>query len=81
VEDNIITPAIRDILRTIGGHPQRKVFDFVEHRDEITELVEKAIAFEGKKAGVTIQEVRMGEPAIPPELLVATLREQLATEV
>ena len=81
VEDNIITPAIRDILRTIGGHPDRKVLDFVEHRDEITELVEKTIAFEGEKAGVTIQEVRMGEPAIPPELLVATLREQLATQL
>ncbi len=81
VEDNIITPAIRDILRTIGGHKDRKVLDFVENRDEITELVEKTIAREGDKAGVTIQEVRMGEPAIPPELLVATLREQLATQL
>jgi len=81
VEDNIITPAIRDILRTIGGAPGRKVLDFVEHRDEIVELVEQAIALEGEKAGVTIQEVRMGEPAIPPELLVATLREQLAAQL
>ena len=81
VEDNIITPAIRDILRTIGGHSDRKVHDFIENRDEITELVERAIAKEGGKAGVTIQEVRMGEPAIPPELLVATLREQLATQL
>lgn len=81
VEDNIITPAIRDILRTIGGAPGRKVLDFVEHRDKIVELVEKAIAIEGEKAGVTIQEVRMGEPAIPPELLVATLREQLAAQL
>lgn len=81
VEDNIITPAIRDILRTIGGHSSRKVMDFVENRDEITNLVEKTIAIEGEKAGVTIQEVRMGEPAIPPELLVATLREQLATQL
>lgn len=81
VEDNIITPAIRDILRTIGGAPGRKVMDFVENRDKIVELVEKAVAIEGKKAGVTIQEVRMGEPAIPPELLVATLREQLASQL
>jgi regulator of protease activity HflC (stomatin/prohibitin superfamily) len=81
VEDNIITPAIRDILRTIGGHRDRKVLDFVENRGEIVELVEKSIAIEGEKAGVTIQEVRMGEPAIPPELLVATLREQLATQL
>jgi regulator of protease activity HflC (stomatin/prohibitin superfamily) len=81
VEDNIITPAIRDILRTIGGAPGRKVMDFVENRDKIVELVEKAVAIEGQKAGVTIQEVRMGEPAIPPELLVATLREQLASQL
>jgi len=81
VEDNIITPAIRDILRTIGGHSKRRVMDFVENRGEITNLVEQAIAIEGEKAGVTIQEVRMGEPAIPPELLVATLREQLATQL
>ncbi len=81
VEDNIITPAIRDILRTIGGHPDRRVLDFIENRDTITALVEEAIIEEGKKAGVTIQEVRMGEPAIPPEMLVARLREQLATQL
>jgi len=81
VEDNIITPAIRDILRTIGGNPKRKVMDFVEHRDKITAEVEQTIAIEGRKAGVTIQEVRMGEPAIPPELLVATLRQQLAKQL
>ena len=81
VEDNIITPAIRDILRTIGGEPGRKVMDFVEKRAEIVDEVERVIIPEGLKAGVTIQEVRMGEPAIPPELLVATLREQLATQL
>jgi len=81
VEDNIITPAIRDILRTIGGHPDRKVMDLVEKRAEIVAMVERAIVPEGLKAGVTIQEVRMGEPAIPPELLVATLREQLAIQL
>ena len=81
VEDNIITPAIRDILRTIGGEPGRKVLDLVEKRAEIVAEVEHSIVPEGLKAGVTIQEVRMGEPAIPPELLVATLREQLAIQL
>lgn len=81
VEDNVITPAIRDILRTIGGEEKRKVLDFISKRDEITQLVEDAIAKEGYKSGVSIQEVRMGEPAIPPELMVATLREQLATQL
>ncbi len=81
VEDNIITPAIRDILRTIGGVKERKALDFMLKRDEIVNLLEKAIIPEGLKAGVSIQEVRMGEPAIPPELLVATLREQLASQL
>jgi len=81
VEDNIITPAIRDILRTIGGHADRRALDFIEKRDEIVSLVEKSIGTEGIKAGVSIQEIRMGEPAIPPELLVATLREQLAAQL
>ena len=81
IEDSIITPTIRDILRTIGGHPDRRVLDFIEKREEITQLVEQAVATEGLKAGVTIQEVRMGEPAIPPELMVARLREQLATQL
>lgn len=81
IEDNIVTPTIRDILRTIAGEENRKVLDFISNREEITSLVESVIAIEAKKAGVTIQEARMGEPAIPPELLVARLREQLATQL
>ncbi len=81
VENLIVTPAIRDILRTIGGSRDRKVLDFVEKRDELASLLEAVIVDEAKKAGVTIQEVRLGEPAIPPELLVATLRKQLATQL
>lgn len=81
VEDKIITPAIRDILRTIGGHDDRKVLDFMNKRDDIVKLVEAAVAPEGEKAGVTIKEVRLGEPYIPPELLVAAQRENLAGQL
>ena len=81
VEDKIITPAVRDILRTIGGHDDRKVLDLMKKRDEIVKLVEEVIAPEGEKAGVTIQEVRMGEPYIPPEFLVAAQRENLANQL
>ncbi len=81
VEDKIITPAIRNIFRTIGGHPDRKVMDFIEKRDEINQLVLSDISKIAAKAGVTVQEVHMGEPAIPPELMVATLREQLAAQL
>lgn len=81
VEDKIITPAIRDILRTIGGHPERKALDFIEKRDDLAKAVEESIVKEGLKAGVSIQEVRLGEPSIPPELMVARLREQLANQL
>jgi len=81
VEDKIITPAIRDILRTIGGHPDRKVLDFMNKRDDIVKLVETALEPEGEKVGITIKEVRLGEPYIPPELLVAAQRENLANQL
>lgn len=81
VEDRIVTPTIRDVLRTIGGMKGRKVLDFVEKRDEIVAEAEKIVAAEAAKAGVTLQELRLGEAAIPPELMVATLRKQLATQL
>lgn len=81
VEDRIVTPTIRDVLRTIGGAKGRKVLDFVEKRDEIVAEAEKIVAAEAAKAGVTLQELRLGEAAIPPELMVATLRKQLATQL
>jgi len=81
VEDRIVTPAIRDVLRTIGGTKGRKVMDFIENRDEIVAEAEMIVAEEAAKAGVTLQELRLGEAAIPPELMVATLRKQLATQL
>ena len=81
VEDKIVTPVMRDVLRTLGGRTERKVMDFVQNRDVLVKEVEDAVAIEALKAGVSIQEVRMGEPAIPPELMVATLRQQLATQL
>ena len=119
VKDNIITPTIREVMRSIGGDapdeacldrnrkanaaylkrletatPEdvieapvaescggRRVLDFVEQRDTLGEQLTRAVAAETIKAGVTTQEVRIGEPAIPPELLVARLREQLASQL
>ena len=81
VEDKIITPAIRDILRTIGGHEDRKVLDFMNKRDAIVKLLETALEPEGEKVGITIKEIRLGEPYIPPELLVAAQRENLANQL
>jgi len=43
--------------------------------------VEELIRPEGLKAGVEIKEIRFADPAIPPELLVARQREQLAQQL
>ncbi|MDH3690134.1 MAG: SPFH domain-containing protein [Gammaproteobacteria bacterium] len=81
VEDRIVTPALRSIVRNIVGAPGRKVLDLIEERDTLETLVEQGIHPESYKAGVTTKEVRFGDPAIPPELLVARQREQLARQL
>ena len=102
VENKVITPAIRDSLRTIGGRKDSackkgsvgcslinksyvnkgtKVLDFVEDRDSIANEVLAAISPIAKKYGVTVEATPLGEPAIPPEMLVSKLRTQLATQL
>jgi SPFH domain / Band 7 family len=58
-----------------------KVLDLINQRPLIESEIERRIRPEGEKSCVTIREVRLGEPAIPPELLVAVRREQLATQL
>jgi hypothetical protein len=58
-----------------------KVLDLINQRPLIEGEIERRIRPEGLKSCVTIREVRLGEPAIPPELLVAVRREQLATQL
>lgn len=97
VEDKITTPNIRDSLRTIGGRAPSgcktvnkvkrckdegaKVLDFVSKRESINEKVLAAIKPATEQAGVTIIDVNLGEPAIPPELLVANQRSQIAGQL
>jgi len=97
VEDKITTPNIRDSLRTIGGREPSgcktiknvttckdngaKVLDFVSKREEINKKVMSAIKPATEQAGVTILDVNLGEPAIPPELLVANQRKQIADQL
>ena len=57
------------------------VLDLIENRDLIEQNVEALIHPEGLKAGVDIKEVRFGDPVIPPEILVARKREQLAQQM
>jgi hypothetical protein len=58
-----------------------KALDLINQRPLIEGEIERRIRPEAEKSCVTIREVRLGEPAIPPELLVAVRREQLATQL
>src|SRR5258708_15788414 len=62
------------------GRPT-KVLDLINQRPLIEGEIERRIRPEAQKSCTTIREVRLGEPAIPPELLVAVRREQLATQL
>ncbi len=102
IEDRILTPAIRSIVRNVAGASIRvpdknsdgslvsppsstvrptRVLDLIENRDALEQTIEAQIKIEGNKAGVDIREIRLGEPAIPPELLVSRLRVQLADQL
>lgn len=100
IEDRILTPTIRSIVRNVAGSSIRvpvrnaagelagqfqtrptRVLDLIDNRDALESTIEQQIRVEGRKAGIEIKEVRMGEPSIPPELLVSRLREQLAEQL
>ena len=68
---------------TIEGYEIRatRVLDLIENREAIEDTIEAQIKIEAQKAGVEIKEIRLGEPAIPPEILIARLRQQLADQL
>jgi len=68
-------PEMRTITRRV------RVLDVIENRAALEEAIESIIHKEGLKAGVDIKEVRLLEPDLPPELLVARKREQLAQQL
>ena len=119
VEDKIITPNYRSILRNVvaqevnvkeavldkdgmqvyslaidkdgneiadsKGEPKmqnitrpRKVLDLLYHREELEKEVELDLIPAAAKAGLTVQWVRFGDPAVPPSLLLPGKRKQLA---
>jgi len=81
VEDRIVTPALRSIVRNVAGAPERRVLDLIDNRGTLETRTEQALFPEGLKAGVTIKEVRFGDPVIPAALLVARQRQQLADQL
>lgn len=81
VENKIATPALRSVMRNITGEEGRKVMDLIEKREQMEASAESVLEPELFKAGVTLKEIRFGDPVIPPELLLTRQREQLATQM
>jgi phosphotransferase system IIB component len=81
IENNIMVPTIRSIVRNVVGAQGRHVLDLADNRATLEHAVEDAIRPEGLRAGIVIKEVKFGDPALPPELLVSRLRQQLADQL
>ncbi len=102
VEDRILVPAIRSIVRNVAGSAIRaparnadgslevparfevrptRVLDLIDNREALEQTIEAITKVEGAKAGVDVREIRLGEPAIPPEILIPRLRQQLADQL
>ena len=81
IEDNIMVPTIRSIVRNVVGAQGRHVLDLADNRAKLEHAVEDAIRPEGLRAGIVIKEVKFGDPALPPELLISRLRQQLADQL
>jgi hypothetical protein len=65
---------------TVLTRPTR-VLDTIENRTALEEAILKRAQEDGRRAGVDVKEIRLGETAIPPELLLAHQREQLAGQL
>lgn len=57
------------------------VLDLIEQRPALEAAMLRPIAEDGARAGVDVTEIRLGESVIPPELLLARQREQLAQQL
>ena len=79
-EDKVVTPSIRSVVRNICA-AERVLSLIDENRAAVEERIEASVIPEGKKAGVTIKDVRLVDSVVPPELLTARLREQLAEQL
>lgn len=79
-ENKVVTPSIRSVVRNICA--AEKVIHLIdENRVKVEEKIEASVIPEGKKAGVTIKDVRLVDSLVPPELLVVRMREQLANQL
>ena len=95
VEDKIFTPMVRSVVRNIvsanyepdtkgkkaAKREESRVLDLRNRRNILEAKVFEELKLQAAKAGLIVSGVRFGDPVIPPELLVARKREQLAAEM
>lgn len=74
-------PVLDEQGKTLMVRRAPQVLDLLNNRSLLEAEILRVIKPEGHKAGVEIKEIRFGEPSVPPELLVARLREQLAQQL
>jgi hypothetical protein len=93
VETRIMVPSIRSHVRNVYGgqinitegtstvtRPTR-VLDTIEQRPALEAEILARVQEDGRRAGVDVKEIRLGESVIPPELLLARQRQQLAEQL
>lgn len=71
-------PDPNDPEKTITKTRPREVLDLLYKREGLEKAVESKLIPEGAKVGLTVMEVRFGDPVVPPELLIPGKRKQLA---
>jgi len=97
VENKIFTPLVRSVVRNIvsadsrakgkGKHKaaakrkQSRVLELRNRRNILEAKVFEELKLRAAKAGIKVSGVTFGDPVIPPELLVARKREQIAEEM
>ncbi len=93
VETRIMVPSIRSHVRNVYGGQinvtegtsivtrPTKVLDTIEQRPALEAEILARVQEDGRRAGVDVKEIRLGESVIPPELLLARQRQQLAEQL
>jgi hypothetical protein len=78
---SILAPDVDASGKTTMVTRPTRVLDTIENRGVLEQAILERAQVDGRRAGVDIKEIRLGESAIPPELLLARQREQLAGQL
>jgi hypothetical protein len=79
VEDKVITPAVRAVLRNLGQ--EYNAVDFVDKRTEIEAKFRELIVEKTIQAGVPAKEVFFGNIDLPPAVLLPQQVEELSLKM